>query len=52
LTVPFPLPLLPEVMVIQAALLEADQAQPAPAVTITFPAPPVEGNNLLTGEIE
>ena len=36
-TVPFPLPLLPEVIVIQLALVVADQAQPAGAFTATLP---------------
>ena len=34
---PLPLPLVPAVSVIQAALLVAVQAQPAPAVTVTLP---------------
>ena len=36
-TVPLPLPLVPPVSVIQAALLVAVHAQPAPAVTVTVP---------------
>ena len=36
-TVPSPLPLTPPVTVIQAALLVAVHAQPAPAVTVTVP---------------
>jgi hypothetical protein len=37
--VPLPSPLLPEVMVIQPALLTAVQSQPAPAVTVALPLP-------------
>ena len=37
-----PLPLLPEDMVIQVALLEALQEQPPGAVTLTVPVPPLE----------
>jgi hypothetical protein len=42
LVVPFPLPLAPEVTVIQALLLTADQAHPAPAVTPMDPLPLAE----------
>jgi hypothetical protein len=38
-TAPLPVPLLPEVTVIQAAPDEAVQLQPAPAVTETLPLP-------------
>lgn len=41
LTVPLPLPELPDVTVSQAVLLEAAvHAQPAEAVTLTVPVPP------------
>jgi len=39
------------VVVIQEALLEAVQAQQAPAVTVTLPLPPVEVNEPVLGEI-
>jgi hypothetical protein len=39
LTVPLPLPLLPEEIVIQFALLAAVQLQPVDAVTTTLPVP-------------
>ena len=39
---PLPLPLAPDVIVIQPALLVAVHAQPAPAVTPTLNAPPAE----------
>jgi hypothetical protein len=43
MTVPFPVPVAPDVIVSQAALLVAVHAQPAPAVTATgVPAPPAE----------
>ena len=38
---PAPLPLAPEVTVIQASLLVAVQAQPVWAVTVTEPPPPL-----------
>ncbi len=47
-----PLPLLPEFMVIQAALLEAVQEQPAGAVTLTFPVPAPELKVALVEERE
>ena len=37
-----PLPLLPEVTVIQLALLVAVQEQPPPAVTLAVPVPALE----------
>ena len=40
-TVPFPLPLPPEVIEIQPALLEAIHEQPLPAVTFTLALPPL-----------
>ncbi len=51
-TVPFPVPLLPEVIVIQLALLVAVQLQPLEVVTPTLPVPPVEPNDWPVGEIE
>ena len=47
-----PLPLLPEVVVIQPALLEAVQEQPLGEVTLTDPVPPVEVKDWLVGEME
>jgi hypothetical protein len=51
LTVPFPLPLAPDVIVIHDAPLEADQLQPLPAVTVTLAVPPAEVNDCDVGEI-
>src|SRR6478735_11150265 len=42
-TVPLPLPLLPDEIVSQEALLLAVHAQPAPAETLTFAGPPAAG---------
>jgi hypothetical protein len=51
-TVPLPVPLVPEVMVIHDALLAAVQVQlPDEAVTLTLPVPPDELNNWLVGLI-
>jgi hypothetical protein len=50
-TVPLPLPLLPEVIVIQAALLAAVQVQPVGAVTVTLPVPPLACTDALVGAI-
>ena len=47
-----PLPLLPEVMVIQPVLLEAVQEQPVGAVTVTFPVPAPELKVALVEERE
>jgi hypothetical protein len=52
LVVPLPFPLLPEVMVIQPALLEAVQEQPLEAETLIVPDPPVEMKDWLVGEME
>ncbi len=41
-TVPFPLPLVAPVSVIQPAFETADHVQPVPAVTPTFPVAPLE----------
>ena len=49
---PLPEPEEPPVTVIQAALLAAVQAHPAPAVTATLPLLSVLGNDWLVGEIE
>ncbi len=38
-TIPFPVPLVPEVIPIQLLLLAAVQAQSGPAVTVTLPVP-------------
>ena len=51
-TVPFPTPLLPEVIVTQAALLAAVQLQLAQVETAMVPDPSAEENDLLVGEIE
>jgi hypothetical protein len=50
--VPFPVPLLPEVIVIQPAVLDAVQEHPLPAVTLTLPLPPLAPNEALVGKIE
>ena len=51
-TVPFPLPLLPDVIVIQLALLVAVQVQLLDdAVTLTLPLPPLEPNVWLDDEM-
>jgi hypothetical protein len=42
-TTPLPLPLAPSVTVIQSALLAAVHEQPAAAVTLTVPVPPLAG---------
>ena len=49
-TAPFPLPLAPEVRVIQDAWLTAVQAHPDPAVTFTSSPPPAEEKALSPGE--
>jgi hypothetical protein len=46
-----PVPLAPEVTVIQVALLTAVQAHPAAAVTATVPLVPAATTDWLTGEI-
>jgi hypothetical protein len=50
-TVPLPLPFAPAVMVIQLRVLDAVQAQPAPAVTLADPVPPAAGTDCELGEI-
>ncbi len=52
LTVPFPEPLAPAVMVIQVALLVPVQLHPVVAVTLTLPVPPEEVNVPLVGLME
>ena len=47
-----PLPALLLEVEIQETLLEAVQAQPVPAVTLTLPLPAVEATEALVGEIE
>ena len=51
-TVPLPLPLAPDVIVIHGALLVAVHAQPAAAVTATLPVPPAGATLALVGAIE
>ena len=51
-TVPFPLPLLPEVIVIQLTLLVAVQLHPLDVITLTLPLPPLEAKDLLVELIE
>jgi hypothetical protein len=51
LTLPLPLPVAPEAMVIQEALLAAVHAQLAPAVTETVPSPPEAGTDRVSGDI-
>src|SRR5687768_3473966 len=48
-TVPFPLPLAPEVTVMKLAVLVAVQLQSPGAVTDTVPVPPLAGNCWLDG---
>ena len=48
-TVPLPLPLLPDVIVIQLTLLAAVQVQPVPAVTATLPVAAVAVRDRLAG---
>ena len=49
---PFPDPLLPAVIVIQAALLVAVQLQPMPAVTLTLPLLALDTTDPLEAEME
>ena len=51
-TVPLPLPLLPEVIVIQDALLVAAHVQPLAAVTATLPLAAAAARDWLAGEME
>ena len=51
-TVPLPLPELPDVIVIQPALLTAVHEQPLWVVTLTLLLPPPEPKDLLVGEME
>jgi hypothetical protein len=50
--VPFPVPLLPDVIVIHDTLLEAVHEHPAWVVTDTLPVPPEAPKLALVGEIE
>lgn len=50
-TMPLPMPLLPALMVIQAALLTAVQGQPTGKVTVILPLPPAMAKAWLVGEI-
>jgi hypothetical protein len=50
-TVPFPLPLAPDVIVTQAADAVASHEQPVPAVTVTDPEPPLAAIDWLVGLI-
>ena len=49
---PLPLPVLPEAMVSHDALLDAVQAQPLPALTVTFPVDAAEDAVADSGVIE
>ena len=51
-TIPSPLPLLPEDMVIHKSLLFAVQLHPFVAVTLTFPVPPDSLMRFLVREME
>jgi hypothetical protein len=51
-TWPFPLPLLPPVIVTQGALLDADHGQPAALVTCTALVPPDAGTGRLEGSVD
>ena len=51
-TLPGPVPVAPLVTVIQAALLAAVHAQPAPALTVLLPLPPEATKKSLVGAIE
>jgi hypothetical protein len=51
-TVPFPDPEAPLVIVTQSALDVAVQVHPLVAVTATLPVPPVEDTTVLVGDIE
>jgi hypothetical protein len=52
LTVPLPVPLAPDVIVIQPTLLLAVQAHPPGAVTLTVPLPPLELYDLVVADSE
>jgi hypothetical protein len=51
-TVPLPLPLAPDVIVIHETSQTAVQPHPPPVVTTTFPDPPALANDTREGEIE
>ena len=50
MTVPFPVPLAPDVTVIHDTLLTAVHAQPLPAVTVTLADPPLDPTFCDVGE--
>ena len=50
-TVPFPLPVAPPVMLIQFACSSVVHAHPLPAVTVTDTDPPAAGTFWLVGEM-
>ena len=50
-SVPFPVPLPPDAMVIHGVPVVADHAQPPPAVTVTVPLPPADGTDCVSGEM-
>ncbi len=52
LTVPMPVPLAPEVMVIHELLLTAVHGQAEVVLTFTVPVPPTAPKDSLIGEIE
>ena len=52
LTVSLPVPLTPDVMMIQGALLVAIHVQPPCAVTVTLPVPPLLVTAWLAGAME
>ena len=52
LTAPFPLPLAPEAIVIQPALLAAVHPQPLVALTPTLPVPPLDVKEALGADSE
>ena len=49
-TLPFPVPLPPDVIVIQGTLLTAVQLQPVAEVILKLPVPPVAGRLALVGD--
>jgi len=51
LTTPLPVPLLPEVIVIQGALLVAVQVHPLCVVTLMFPVVPLAPTDALAGDM-
>ena len=51
-TLPLPVPLLPDVIVIHESVVTAVQEQPVMEVSAMVPVPPVEVNELLVGAME